>query len=121
MIYNYNVFLISGSAAIGFFVLAGLNGLQPYVRSSILRAITRRHRLFGTLSSVAALGHMGYAFYLGMFRISGSMALIGLFTTGLTGALFSQSQNRRLYLMHRIAGPVTAGLIVLHIFVNMNW
>jgi hypothetical protein len=121
MIYNYNVFLITGGAAIGFYVLAGLNGLQPYVRSSVLRAITRRHRLFGTLSSVAALGHMFYAFYLGMFRISGSLALIGLFATGLTGALFSQSQDRRLYLLHRIAGPITAGLIVLHLIVNINW
>jgi len=118
---NYNVFLITGSAAVGFFALAGLNGLQPYVRSSILRAITKRHRLFGTLSSVAALGHMFYAFYYGEFRISGSLALIGLFTTGMAGAFYSVTQDRRLYLLHRIAGPITAGLIVLHNFVNANW
>lgn len=104
-----------------FFVLAGLNGLKPYVKSSILRKITNRHRLFGMLSSAAALGHMFYAFYYGALRISGSLALIGLLATGITGALFSQSQDQRLYLLHRFAGPITALLIVMHIIVNAYW
>lgn len=118
---NYLVYLITGSTAVTFFALAGMNGLKPYINSPVLRAITSRHKLFGMLSSVAALTHMSYALFNGQLRISGSLALLGLIATGAFGATFSQSNDRRLYLLHRIAGPLTAGLIVLHIIVNVNW
>jgi len=109
---NYLVYLITGSTAVLFFALAGANGLKRYIKSPILSAITKRHQLFGVISSIAALGHMFFAFINADLRISGMLALLGL---------FSQSKDKRIYLLHRIAGPVTAGLIVLHIIVNVNW
>lgn len=118
---NYLVYLITGSTAVTFFALAGSNGLKPYIKSTILSVIAKRHKLFGMLSSVAALIHMSYALFNGQLRISGSLALLGLIATGAFGATFSKSKDKRLYLLHRIAGPVTAGLIVLHIIVNVSW
>lgn len=118
---NYLVYLITGSIAVLFFALAGANGLKRYIKSPILSAITKRHQLFGVISSIAALGHMFFAFINADLRISGMLALLGLFATGMAGGAFSQSKDKRIYLLHRIAGPVTAGLIVLHIIVNVNW
>lgn len=118
---NYIVYLVTGSTAVVFFALAGSNGLKPYIKSPILTAISKRHRLFGAISTVAALIHMSVAVFNGQLRISGSLALLGLIATGAFGATFSKSKDRRLYLLHRIAGPVTAGLIVLHVIVNANW
>jgi len=118
---NYIVYLVTGSIAVLFFALAGANGLKRYIKSPILTAITKRHQLFGMISGIAALGHMFFAFINADLRISGMLALLGLFATGMTGGAFSQSKDKRLYLLHRIAGPVTAGFILLHVIVNANW
>jgi len=118
---NYIIYLVTGGTAVLFFALAGMNGLKPYIKSPVLTAITKRHKLFGALSSIAALGHMFFAFINADLRISGMLALLGLIATGMLGGAFSQSKDKRLYLLHRAAGPVTAGLIVLHIIVNVNW
>jgi len=118
---NYIVYLVTGSTSVLFFALAGMNGLKRYIKSPILTAITKRHKLFGMLSSITALGHMFFAFINADLRISGMLALLSLFATGMAGGAFSQSKDKRIYLLHRIAGPVTAGFILLHIIVNVNW
>ncbi len=109
---------ILGILAATFFVLAATNGLKRYVKHPWVKSIAKKHRLFGMLASFTALIHMVVAVSMGELRITGSLALLGIFTTGM---LFSEKKTKALYIAHRIAGPVTFVLILIHIIFNSNY
>ena len=114
------IYLISGITIVVFFLLASINALKRYVKSPIIKMIAKGHRVFGMLATVSAFFHMGYALSQNELRPTGALALIGLILTGSFGAAFSQSKNKKLYILHRIIGPLTMVLIVIHIIFNQN-
>lgn len=112
------IFLITGISILVFFSLAATNGIKKYVKSPIVDAIAKQHRLFGMLATLAAFIHAGYALSLGMLRITGSLTLMSLILTGVFGALFYQKKQKWMYTMHRIMGPLTFILAIIHIILN---
>jgi hypothetical protein len=112
------IYTLTGSLIVVFFLLASLNGLKKYVKSPIIKAIAKKHRLFGFLATTTAFLHMGYAVSQGNLRPTGAAALLGLILTGTFGALFSKSKNKTLYILHRIMGPLTLILIIVHVILN---
>lgn len=114
------VYLVSGITIVTFFFLASLNGIKRYVKSPIIKTVAKGHRVFGVLATVSAFFHMGYALSENELRPTGALALIGLILTGSFGAAFSQSKNKKLYVLHRIMGPLTMVLIIIHIIFNQN-
>lgn len=118
---SYDILRILGILVAVFFFLAATNGLKKYVKNPIITAIAKQHRLFGALAALTAVVHMGFAVYLGMLRITGSLALIGIIVTAVLGATYSKGGNRTLYVAHRIAGPLTAVLIIVHIIFNSQY
>jgi hypothetical protein len=112
------VYTLTGSLIVLFFLLASLNGLKKYVKSPIIKAIAKQHRLFGFLATTTAFLHMGYAVSQGNLRPTGAVTLLALILTGTFGALFSKSKNKTLYILHRIMGPLTLVLIIVHVILN---
>ena len=102
------------------FLLAATNGLKPYVKHPIIKAIGSKHRIFGMAATFLALVHMTIALSSGELRPTGALALLGLISTGMLGMLFSEKKSKALYIAHRIAGPVTFVLILIHIIFNSS-
>lgn len=114
------MYSITGSLIVLFFLLASLNGVKKYVKSPIINAIAKQHRIFGMLATLVAFIHMGYAVSQGQLRPTGAITLMALISTGLFGALFATQKKPWMYIAHRIMGPVTFVLIIVHIIFNSN-
>ncbi len=112
------VLTLLGILIVVFFFLASLNGIKKYVKSPIINQIAKQHRIFGMLATFSALIHMLVAVIGGDLRITGTLALISLVVTGMMGMLFSKQKTKALYIAHRIMGPLTLVLIVIHIIFN---
>jgi hypothetical protein len=115
------IFLITGVSILVFFSLAAMNGVKKYIKSPIINALAKQHRVFGMLATLAAFIHAGYALSLGMLRITGSLTLMSLILTGVFGALFYQKKLKWMYTMHRIMGPLTLVLAIVHIVLNNRY
>lgn len=109
---------ITGAFIVLFFLLASVNGIKQIVKSPIIDAIAKQHRIFGMLATLSAFIHMGYSVSQGQLRPTGAMTLLALLSTGLFGALFATKKKLWMYVAHRIMGPVTVVLIVIHIIFN---
>jgi hypothetical protein len=107
-----------GILTVTFFLLASVNGLKRYVKAPIIKKVAQQHRLFGMLATITALVHMVVAVFLGELRITGTLALLALIVTGMMGMMFSNQKSKIYYLLHRIMGPVTLVLIIIHIIFN---
>ncbi len=114
------VLTLLGILIIVFFFLASLNGVKKYVKSSIITKLAKQHRTFGMLATSTALIHMIIAVIGGDLRITGTLALISLIITGMMGMLFSKQKKKALYITHRIMGPLTLILILIHIIFNSS-
>lgn len=112
---------VLGILAAVFFVLAATNGLKPYIKQPWVLKIAKQHRLFGMAAAFTALVHMVVALSNGQLRVTGGLALLGIMTTGMLGMLFFEKKSKALYIAHRIAGPVTFVLILIHIILNSNY
>lgn len=112
------IFMITGIAILVFFSLAATNGLKRYVKSPMIEAIAKQHRLFGMLATLAAFIHAGYAVSMDMLRITGSLTMFSLILTGVFGALFYKKKQKWMYIMHRIMGPLTFIFAIVHIILN---
>jgi hypothetical protein len=73
------------------------------------------------LASLMALVHMLLAVMNGNLRITGALALIALIVTGMMGMMYSTQRAKPFYIAHRIMGPLTLVLIVLHIIFNSSF
>jgi phosphatidylserine synthase len=114
------LYSITGAIIVLFFLLASVNGIKKYVKSPLISAIAKQHRVFGMLATLAAFVHMGYAVSQGQLRPTGAITLLALISTGLFGALFATQKKPWMYKAHRIMGPVTIVLIIVHIIFNSN-
>jgi hypothetical protein len=110
-----------GILTVIFFLLAGLNGLKKYIKNDFVLFFSKHHKRFGFLSIVTAIIHMTVAVSSGELRITGTIALLGVITTGALGFIFYSEKQKGYYLAHRIAGPVTFLLILIHILFNSNY
>lgn len=109
---------ILGILIVVFFMLASVNGLKKYVKAPIITKIAKHHRIFGMLATGTALIHMLVAVIDDKLRITGTLALIALIATGMMGMMFQNQKSKAYYIAHRIMGPVTLVLIIVHIIFN---
>lgn len=114
------VLMILGILTVVFFLLASINGVKRYVKSPLITQMAKKHRLFGMLATITALIHMLVAVIAGSLRITGTLALISLIATGMAGMMFVNNKSKTAYIMHRILGPMTMILIVIHIIFNSS-
>jgi hypothetical protein len=114
------IYSITGSLIVLLFLLASLNGVKKYMKSPVINAIAKQHRIFGMLATLAAFVHMGYSVSQGQLRPTGAITLLALLSTGLFGALYATKQKPWMYKAHRVMGPVTFVLIIVHIILNSN-
>ncbi len=102
-----------------FFLLALTNVLKSKVKHKSIIWISSNHKLFGMLASITAVAHLVIAIVIEQLRITGLLALIALLLTGLFGMLFSKLKKKELYIAHRIMGPITFTLILIHVITNL--
>jgi len=114
------ILAILGILIVVFFGLASINGLKRYIKSPLIKEIAKKHKLFGMLATFTALIHMLVAVIDGKLRITGTLALIALIATGMMGMMFANQKSKALYIAHRIMGPVTLVLIIIHILFNSS-
>lgn len=108
---------ILGYIIVLFYVLAATNALKRYTKNPIIRKIATYHVLFGQLAVGTAIIHFIVNIVNGNTNIIGFLALVLLIATGALGYLFKKKKIKNLYIAHRIVGPVTLIVILLHIFV----
>jgi DMSO/TMAO reductase YedYZ heme-binding membrane subunit len=109
---------VLGILILFFFLLAMTNGVKRYTKSALVKKIAKKHKLFGMLASATALLHMIIAIIDQSFRATGLLVLVSLILTGLFGMLFYKTKQKNMYILHRIMGPITFILIILHIILN---
>ncbi len=114
----YTLIPITGIVTAVFFFLAATNGIKKYVKNGVVQFLASQHRLFGALAALTAIVHMILAVSMGALRITGTVSILGILVTAIAGGGFFQKGSRGLYITHRIAGPVTAVLIIIHIIFN---
>lgn len=109
---------ITGILTAVLFFLAATNGIKKYVNNGAIQWLASQHKLFGALAAVSAITHMTIAVSSGELRVTGTAAMLGVLVTAFLGGGFFQKGSRWLYVGHRIAGPATAVLIIIHIIFN---
>ena len=109
---------VLGFLTLIFFLLASLNAIKRYVKAPFLQKLVRQHRIFGLISALLALTHMFVAVLAGELRVTGALALIALIGTAMMGMITSQQHSKVFYLAHRIMGPLTLVLMILHMILN---
>lgn len=114
------IYSITGSLIVLFFLLASLNGVKKYVKSPMINVIAKQHRIFGMLATLSAFVHMSYSVSQGQLRPTGAITLLALLSTGLFGALYATKKKPWMYKAHRIMGPATFVLMIVHIIFNSN-
>ena len=107
---------ILGYIILVFYLLAATNGLKRYTKNKAVRYIASKHQIFGMLAGVTALIHFIVNLSNGNTSITGLLTLLTLFATGALGAAFKKTKNKKLYLAHRIVGPLVLVFVLLHIF-----
>lgn len=116
----YMIFKVTGILILVFFTLAATNGVKKFIKSPIIDAIANQHRIFGMLTTLTAFIHAGYALSMNMLRLTGSATLMSLILTGVFGMLFYQKKKKWMYIVHRIMGPLTLVLAIVHIIFNTS-
>jgi len=114
----YMIFKVSGILILVFFTLAAANGVKKFIKLPLIDAIAKQHRVFGMLTTLTAFIHAGYALSMDMLRLTGSATLISLILTGVFGMLYYQKKKKWMYIVHRITGPLTLFLVIVHIILN---
>ena len=114
------IFKVTGILILVFFSLAATNGVKKYVKLPIIQAIAKQHRVFGMLATLTAFIHAGYALSMDMLRLTGSATLLSLILTGTFGMLFYQKKKKWMYIAHRVMGPLTLVLAIVHIILNSS-
>lgn len=114
----YEFYLVTGILILTFFSLAAINGLKPFVKLGIINKLSKHHKIFGMLATATAFIHMGYALSQGDLRITGTLTLLSLMSTGLFGMLFATQKKKWMYVVHRVMGPLTMVFAIIHIVLN---
>lgn len=109
---------ITGIITAVFFFLAATNGVKRYTENGLVQWLASQHKLFGALAALSAVVHLTIAVSQGALRLTGTAAALGVLITASLGSGLFRKGSRALYIGHRIAGPVTAVLIIIHIIFN---
>jgi len=107
---------ILGYVILAFYLLASTNALKRYTKNPAVRWIASKHRIFGILATVTALVHFIVNLTNGNTSPTGLLTLLLLIATGALGYLFKQKKSKKLYIAHRITGPLVLVSVLLHIF-----
>ena len=110
---------VLGYAVIVFFLLASTNALKRYTKDPLLRNIAKNHQIFGGIAVLLALVHLIVNVSYGNLDPLGLITLLLLISTGTMGALFKQLKNKKLYIAHRVLGPLTLVVALVHLFINL--
>lgn len=116
-----NFIPLTGILTTVFFFLAATNGIKKFVNNGVIQWLAANHKAFGALAALTAIIHMTLAVSGGYLRITGTLAMLGVLVTAFMGGGFFQKGSRWLYIGHRIAGPVSALLIIIHIIFNSSY
>lgn len=109
---------ILGIGIVIFFVLSMTNGVKKYVKIKPVLWIASKHKIFGMTAASLALIHFVIAIINDSLRLTGLLTLVALLLTGAFGMMFYKLKNKKLYILHRIMGPITFVLIIIHIILN---
>lgn len=107
---------ILGYIILAFYLLAATNGVKRYTKNKAVRFIASKHQLFGMLAGVTALVHFIVNISNGNTSITGFLTMLTLFATAGLGIAFKKTKNKKLYLAHRITGPLVLVFVLFHIF-----
>jgi hypothetical protein len=114
----YTTAQILGIITVLFFVLASANGLKKVIKISPVRWLAKHHRFFGGAAILTALIHLIVNLSNGMMNALGALTFLSLFTTALMGLAFKEKKSKSFYVAHRLMGPITLVLIIIHILTN---
>jgi DMSO/TMAO reductase YedYZ heme-binding membrane subunit len=110
--------VILGILTVVFFALAMTNGVKKYLKYKPILWIASKHKIFGMTASLFAITHFIIAIINDSLRLTGLLTLVALLLTGFFGMMFYKLKNKKLYIAHRIMGPITFILIIIHIILN---
>lgn len=110
---------VLGYTVLLFFILAATNGAKRYTKNPTVRWIAKHHRLFAVIALLFAFIHLIVNLSNGNVAPLGLITLILLFLTGFMGAMFKQFKKKKLYVAHRILGPLTFVVALIHLFSNL--
>lgn len=110
--------LITGVLTLIFAILAAMNMATKYTDLSFVKFIASKHKIFGMLTTLSALVHMVIAITGSNLRITGLLALVSIILTGVFGMLFSVKKEKWMYQAHRIMGPLSFLMILIHVIFN---
>jgi len=112
--------LITGGLTFLFAILAAMNMATRYTNLSFVKFIASKHKIFGMLTTLSAFVHMVVAISQSNLRITGLLALVAIILTGMFGMLFSVKKGKWMYQAHRIMGPLSFLLILIHVIFNTS-
>lgn len=115
----YELLVALGILTFIFFLLASTNALTAYSKHTAVLWIASKHKIFGMLATITAITHMIIAIINDSFRLTGLLTVIALVLTGLFGMLFYKLKKKSLYIAHRVMGPITLVLIIIHVVTNL--
>lgn len=107
---------ILGYLILFFYVLAATNGIKRYTKNPAVRWIAKQHKLFGLLATITALIHLILNVSNGNLSPTGLITLLLLIATGALGVAFKKQKSKKLYIAHRIVGPLVLLAALLNIF-----
>ena len=110
--------VVLGLLTVVFFGLAMTNGVKKYLKYKPILWVASKHKIFGMTASLFAVIHFVIAIINDSLRLTGLLTLIALLLTGAFGMMFSKLKNKKFYIAHRIMGPITFILMIIHIILN---
>ena len=112
--------LVTGVLTFLLALCAAMNMATRYTNLSFVKFIASKHKLFGMLTTISALTHMILAIIDSNLRITGLLALLAIILTGVFGMLFSIKKEKWMVQAHRIMGPLSFLLILIHVIFNSS-
>ncbi|MBN2268648.1 MAG: hypothetical protein V3569_04275 [Acholeplasmataceae bacterium] len=110
-----------GVVTVIFAVLASVNALKSHSENKMIMGIAKYHKIFGLLAILFGIAHMVFAIMDNQLRITGLLVILSLVLTGLFGMLFYKTKTIWMYKVHRLLGPLTILLILIHVLLNTNF
>lgn len=98
-----------------FFLLASTNGIKKYTDYPFVKKIASKHKIFGMLANLSAISYLIIVIIIDQLQFTELLVVISLFLTGLFGILFYKLKIKALYVVHRIIGPITFILMIIHV------
>jgi DMSO/TMAO reductase YedYZ heme-binding membrane subunit len=115
-----NIYGLLGILTVFFAVLAATNAMKKYTSNKVIRAIAKKHKIYGVHAVVFGMAHMILAVIDGELRLTGILVLSTLFLTALFGGLFYRLKKKTFFMVHRSLAILSLIFIILHIIFNSS-